>query len=444
MKKFVYMLVAFLFFSVGANAKTLPNNIQTIIAKSEISKNSISVSVKDVENKKTIYKYNETNLHHPASVQKILTIVPVMEVLGEDYKFVTSIYSRGKQGYLVKLGADPYLKSSDLSNLVGNIDKENITKMYIDDYIIERKDWGEGWQWDDDLNPHILRFNSYNLDNNIANITIMPTEKGKIAQIINQSRYPFVFLNNIVTSEKNDITIYRDNLTAPNTIRLEGSVASPIVKSIPLNNLKRYFDYKLAKNLEYNKIYLKEPFERSMLQTSDKKLAEIEHPVSIAVNDVLLNSNNMVAETMFKLAGGKLYNKQGTDADGIKLFTEYCENNGLDYKGIKIVDASGVSKNNLVSADFITDFLVKNKDNKILEHLATPGQGTLTNRMLPLKNNLRAKTGTLSDISTIAGFITTKKGKKYAFCIMINDPITSPSAKKTVEDYLIREIYFNL
>ena len=94
-----------------------------------------------------------------------------------------------------------------------------------------------------------------------------------------------------------------------------------------------------------------------------------------------------------------------------------------------------------MDTNFVTEFLVKNQDNPILNRMSKPGEGTLAERMLPLKEVLRAKTGTLSDISSIAGFVTSQKGKRYAFCIIINDPKSSNSEKKLLEDYLIRELY---
>ena len=142
-----------------------------------------------------------------------------------------------------------------------------------------------------------------------------------------------------------------------------------------------------------------------------------------------------------KLAGGKFYQAKGSDILGIKLFHDFCEKNGIDSSEIRIVDASGVSKNNLVNSDFVTQYLYKLQGNKAYTKMARPSEGTLSNRMLPLKDNLRAKTGTLSDISSIAGFLTTKNGKRYIFCIMINDPKSTSSDKKVLEDYLIREMY---
>jgi len=171
---------------------------------------------------------------------------------------------------------------------------------------------------------------------------------------------------------------------------------------------------------------------------------EINHDLNIAVNDILKNSNNTAAETVFKLAGGKYTNKTGTDTDGVKVFDDYCKRNNLDNSGIKIVDGSGVSKNNLVSANFVCDFLILNKKNPVLEKLPHPGEGTMATRLLPIKDSVRVKTGTLSNISSIAGYLKTRSGKKYVFCIMINDPKMSSADKKMLENDLIKEAYLKL
>ena len=118
---------------------------------------------------------------------------------------------------------------------------------------------------------------------------------------------------------------------------------------------------------------------------------------------------------------------------------------GVNSDEIKIVDGSGVSKNNLMSADFMTNYLValsQIPDFDLYKSiLPTAGEGTLANRMLYFKDNLRAKTGTLADISAITGYLTSKSGKTYAFDIMINDAKTSPSDKKMLEEYILRAVY---
>ena len=442
MKKILILLMIFML-GLSVNAKGAKRDFSSVINESGIDKNSIAVSIKDLNTGKPVYQLNEKILMHPASVQKLLTLVPAVEALGDDYEFSTTIYKRGEDAFLIKLGADPYLSTSDLKKLVNNMTLET-KKVYIDDSILEKKDWGEGWQWDDDLNVLMPRFNSYNLDKNLLKITVMPSKKGEAATIINPSKYPLVFFNHVVTGDKNSVKVSRDNSVSSNTLLLEGTVNKPVTIYIPTNNLKRYFDIKLAGAMADKKIYLKQNFITDKLQASDEEVFSVTHSISGAVNDILKNSNNMVSETVSKLAGGKMYEDKGTDINGIKVFNAYCEKNGLDSSKIRITDASGVSKNNLINADFVTEFLVKNKENKVLENLPAPGEGTLTHRMLPIKENLKAKTGSHSDSSSLAGFLTTKNGNKYAFCIIINDTTSTISDMKTLEDYLIREAYLRL
>lgn len=444
MKKFFAVLIVFLM-ALSVNAKSTPKcDFNSVINDSGIDKNAIAVSIKDLNSGKPVYELNEKILMHPASVQKALTVIPAVETLGEDYEFTTKIYRRGNDSYIIKLGADPYLTSADLKKLVNSMDIETTKKVFIDDSILEKKSWGEGWQWDDDMNVLMPRFNSYNLDSNLIKITIMPNQKGGAATIINPSKYPVVFLNNVVTGDKNEVSVSRDDSISSNTLSLNGTVNKPVTLYIPTNNLKRYFDIKLSSALQDKKIYLKQNFISDRILPTDKELDKITHPMTAAIDDILKNSSNFVSETTAKLAGAKAFDDRGTDLNGIKVFNKYCEKIGIDNSKIRITDASGVSKNNLISADFISEYLIKNKNSKVLEHLPSPGEGTLTHRMLPIKNNLKAKTGTHGDASSIAGFLTTRSGHKYAFCIIINDTTSTIPDMKTLEDYLIREAYLRL
>ena len=442
MKKFLTLLMM-LFLCTQVNSKAVKRDFSSVINESGVEKNAIAISIKDLNSGKPVYELNEKILMHPASVQKLLTLVPAIEVLGEDYEFSTEIYKRGDDAYLIKLGADPYFSSSDLKKLVSNVDIAT-KKIFIDDSILEKKDWGEGWQWDDDMNVLMPKFNSYNMDKNLIKITIMPTASGEAPTIINPSKYPLVFFNHVVTGKENNVKVTRDNSVSNNTLILDGTVNKPVTIYIPTNNLKRYFDIKLTNALADRKVYLKQNFITDKIQDSDIILGRVTHPIADAIDDILKNSDNLASETVSKLAGGKAYEDKGSDLYGIKVFNAYCKKIGLDNSKIRITDASGVSKNNLLNADFVSEFLLKNKDNKIIESLPSPGEGTLTHRMIPLKNNLRAKTGTHSDTSAIAGFLTTKNGNKYAFCIIINDTTSTIPDMKTLEDYLIREAYLRL
>ena len=138
MKKLI-TLFFMLVFALSVNAKSVKSELGSVISDSGISKNSISVSIKNLDTGKLVYSLNDKILMHPASVQKILTLPSEMETLGEDYEFSTQLFKRGNDAYLIKLGADPCFDYSDLKKIVSFIDKQTVQKIYIDDTIIEAK-----------------------------------------------------------------------------------------------------------------------------------------------------------------------------------------------------------------------------------------------------------------------------------------------------------------
>lgn len=443
MKKLILSFIVMTLCALSLQAKSVKGGVSGIINDFGIKKSSVSVSIRDSQNGKVVYALNDGIMMNPASVQKALTMTAAAETLGKDYKFSTELYKKGEDSYIIKLSGDPYLKSSDLKKLTKPV-KIGTQNIYLDDSILDKKFWGEGWQWDDDMNTLMPRFGAYNLDKNLIKLIIAPSDNGQVAKIINPSKYPLVFIDNVKTSNRTSLNINREASISSNTLTLNGTVAEQKVVYIPSNDIKRYFEVQLTRALGENKIYLKNPFVVQKLNKPAEPINKIEHELTSALKDILKNSNNMAAETVFKLAGGKYKSETGSDTAGIEMFNDFCKKQNLDNSSIKITDGSGVSKNNLVTANFISEFLYKNKDNYAMEFLAKPGEGTLVQRMLPLKENLKAKTGTLSNISAIAGYITAKSGQKYTFCIMQNDIKLSEQEQKMLEDTVIREIYLKL
>lgn len=446
MKKLFNILIALLLITT-TQAKSYSAAIDKTIAQSEINKGAVSVSVKDTETGKVIYKLNDTQPTMPASTLKLITLGASLDTLGDDYEFSTKLYKTTNNDLYLKLGADPFLTSAGLNSLMEKAVKDKkITSpkiIYIDDYIFDKTEWGEGWQWDDDLNPLMPKFSSYNIDKNLLSIIISPTTLGSPAQIYTTKFYPITFMNLVTTGKENDIELNRNNSIAPNILNVAGTINKQITQEIPINNPKRYFILRLEDAIKSAKMDYYGSFPQKKTPSTNVYLvAEVKHPISQAVKAILMDSNNFVAETVFKLAGAKFVNNTGSLKHSQEMLDAYFKKIGIDPKDIKIVDGSGVSKNNIITTDFMTDYLVKQSKNEVLKNsMPTAGEGTLKNRMLYFKDNIKAKTGTLSDVSGIAGYITSRSGKTYAFDIMINDPKTKSNDKKSLEEYIIRDIY---
>ncbi len=448
MKKILVLLVS-LTLTLLIQTKAFSSAIDKTIADSGINKGSVSVSVKEVETGKSVYKLHENKPTMPASTLKLITLTASINKLGENYEFSTELYKNTNNELILKLGADPFLTSAGLNSLFEKAVKEkkiiSPKAVYIDDYIFDSTEWGEGWQWDDDLNPLMPKFSSYNIDGNKIGITISPTTFGAPASIYTSKFYPTTFMNLVETGKENNIEISRNNSISPDILKVEGTIYKQTTNYIPINHPKRYFILRLEDAIRSSKMDYYGNFAQKKLPSSNIYLvAEVKHPIDKAIREILLNSNNFIAETVFKLAGAKFVNNTGSLANSQKMLNTYFDKLSLNYDDIKIVDGSGVSKNNIMTTDFMSNFLTKKEVYSFLkDNLPTAGEGTLKNRMLYFKDNLYAKTGTLSDVSAIAGYITSRNGKTYAFSIIINDPKTKPQTKKSLEEYIIRDIYTN-
>ena len=450
--KIFAIFVVFLGLISQAVAAPWSNPLKKAISKSDISKKAmVTASFKEVNSGVEELELDSNLPMTPASIQKLVTLIPSLEQLGYNYEFRTQIYKDKKGTVYLRLGADPYFTSKDLKNLIRALNRYNISEVkefWIDDYIVDDNEWGEGWQWDDDLNPLMPKFSAYNIDKNLLTIDISPTKNGAPAEVLTTVFYPTAFINNVVTGKGPRVTLSRKNYISPNVINIDGAVTSNFQTSIPVNSPKRYFTLRLEDILRKQKVKYYGKFDSKKLPNGTYMLDEAKHSMAYLAEDVLKNSNNLAAETVFKVAGGSYKDSVGTIDSAVEMMENYYESEGIKTDSIRVVDGSGVSKNNLLTSNFVTDVLVNQskKDNfkTFRSYLASPGKGTLTNRMLYFKDRLWAKTGTLSNISALAGYLVAKNGKTYAFCIMIEDSKSTDSDRKGLEEYILREAYETL
>ena len=171
MRKIISLLLSLCFSITVASADSVTKTINSL----NINKSAISVSIKDVDTGNCVYSLNSKMPMMPASTLKIVTSSAALDTLGQDYVFSTKLYKSTNNDLYIKLGADPFLTSSDLEQLIDLAKAKNIISpknIYLDASIFDNVEWGEGWQWDDDLNPLMPKFSAYNLDGNLLRIEI--------------------------------------------------------------------------------------------------------------------------------------------------------------------------------------------------------------------------------------------------------------------------------
>ena len=158
-----------------------------------------------------------------------------------------------------------------------------------------------------------------------------------------------------------------------------------------------------------------------------------------------------MADILVKTLGREL-NGQGDLAEGLAALKEYGISIGLNMENWNLEDGSGMSHDNRVTANELSLILTKINENpyyKILQtSLPIGGQtdrligGSLKNRYNEEKyqNRVIAKTGHISGVYTLAGYVTTYSGRKYAFAIMTQNQ-TSIRLKQI--DEVVKNVILN-
>ena len=155
-------------------------------------------------------------------------------------------------------------------------------------------------------------------------------------------------------------------------------------------------------------------------------------------------SNNMHGEALVKALGAE---KTGTGSwsAGLTEVRSWLTANGVDAAKTRLVDGSGLSRMGNVRAQDLTDLLVTVRDEPwfatwydALPIAGNPDRavgGTLRNRMrdTAAANNLHGKTGSLTGVTALSGYVTNADGRELVFAMVSNNYLNSP---RSIEDAL--------
>jgi D-alanyl-D-alanine carboxypeptidase/D-alanyl-D-alanine-endopeptidase (penicillin-binding protein 4) len=156
-------------------------------------------------------------------------------------------------------------------------------------------------------------------------------------------------------------------------------------------------------------------------------------------------SNNFVANQIAFAAGAHVLGPPASWEKGQQVIADYLEKHvGLDQKSYVLANASGLHSVNRMSAFQLVKILEHMHHNpqtgpEFISSLAVAGHsGTLRKRMrgTAAEGRLRAKTGTLSSASALAGYVTTQDGDLLAFAFIVNAPRIHASHIHTLQDTL--------
>lgn len=170
-------------------------------------------------------------------------------------------------------------------------------------------------------------------------------------------------------------------------------------------------------------------------------LDHVSPPIDDIMRSCMMRSDNLFAESMLRTFG-KLTGGDGSVEDAAKRATDRWTRRGLPMDGVTLIDGSGLSRNNRVTADFMTTVLRRMAgDLNYVSFFPLAGQdGTLKSFLVetPLEGYIAMKTGSMKGIQCYAGYLLDDDyNPTHTVVIIMNDLKGRDKAKKSAEQMLL-------
>lgn len=423
---------------------TLRQSIDAVLNDTILSSSFIGVKIVRAETGEVLYSRDSHKLFHPASNMKVLTTSTAIAELPFDFMVKTMAYAdeRLEDGVLagnlyVKGFGDGMFDSEDMDSLAGLIVEHGIgiiagdvvgDASYFDDLY-----WGSGWMWDDEPESYEAFISPLTVNANSIAFHVLPgSSNGEPARVIVDPPVGFYeIVNTAITST--DTMLPEVKVTRPkreNVFQITGAI-HPLEDTVHFYlsawQPEMYFLNLLKESLERRGVVIHGTLRVDTVRGA-MKLAEIAHPIDSLIRQINKISDNLATENLLKIIGAERRGLPGTSVKGLDVMKQYFSQIGIDTTALILADGSGVSFYNCISPDMMVHLLrTMHSDSiafgRLVQSFPIAGvDGTLRNRMKGTRaaGNVQAKTGTITGVSALSGFVETRDGRLLTFSIMNN------------------------
>ena len=447
MKRLVLAIAVILVFGI-ANGQTVVTRLQEAFDRFSIDTQlrhaSISIYIIDAASGEIILDKNSQLGMAPASTQKIITSVTAFELLGKDFRYSTQLSYGGqlKNGQLdgniyIEGSGDPTLGSWRyaatkeellLNTWVDAIMKKGIRKINGELVVVDHWDGQripDGWIWQDIGNYYGAGARAVNWRENQFDIVLAsgstvgdPVRIVKTIPEMFETKFRAELLTGpkgsgdnayIYLPERNGERPVRGTIpAAENAFTISGSMTDPAAQLTGA----------LKKKLVVSKV-------------TTGSGSGLQHTVSTSASVPLFNlllshrsptldsiiyffnkrSINLYGEALVKTMGFSKTGSATTDS-GIAVVRKFWKEKGLDDQELNMYDGSGLSPLNRVTT---------HAQVTILKYAREQEWFPLFYAALPEFNNMKMKSGTISDTKGFCGYHTSRNGKAYIFSFLVNN-----------------------
>jgi len=475
--------------SRGASSKPatlaeLKGRIDEIVRQPALEPGFFAVKIVSLDSGQLIYEHNANKFVRPASNMKLYTVAAAFDRLTPDFHFVTSVYAKEKledgkvKGDLIVYGrGDPsiaarfnngdYFKGiNDLADRIVAAGVKRIKGDLVgDESYFTGAPVGSGWEWEDLTWSYGAQVSALTINDNAIDLNIRPGDRPGAPVSITTGPPSSSFMtivNRATTTAKGtrgDLRIYRglgaNSLEITGTLPMGdagfvGGVSIPdpalafvsmlrdalIKRDVKIDGRVRTVTASSGGSIVPGVSSAATAQPQNMPAQPPVEIASLPSPAFNAIAaQTLKPSQNQYTEIILRTLGrtqppvstetGRM---RDDEEKGLEVVKNLLRQAGVNDNEVALNDGSGLSRNDLISANTTIQLLTFMSKHKYFaqfrEALPIAGvDGTLRTRMrgTPAEGNVRAKTGSLSSVASLSGYVTTAGGEHLVFSMMLNN-----------------------
>jgi D-alanyl-D-alanine carboxypeptidase/D-alanyl-D-alanine-endopeptidase (penicillin-binding protein 4) len=451
----------------------LTRTVDAVLASPAFARATVAFLVRSLRTGETIYARQPQTWLVPASTMKVLTTVAAAERLGWGFRFETRVIAMGPivdgvvDGDLLVVGTgDPTINARHpsrvdvLDDWARQLKAQGIRRIagrvIGDDRLVDAPGWGIGWAWDDLVEDYGAAVSALQFNENVVRVTMGPGRTPGAAPVVYLSPANHGLLLDVqaVTAAEDAppaLTVFRQ----PGTRFLEvrGQVPlnhQPLVTSVAVASPALLFAGELRDALQRQGIAvsgagidIRHDADPPRASDGTTLLIDLSAPLSEIATEMLAWSINLYAESLVVAMD---QTPPLSTADGLAALRATLQDLGAAPESYHTRDGSGLSRNDYLSAAALVATLegawqrpaLRAQLLQVLPAAGTPG--TLERRLAgtPAAGRVRAKTGSMSNVRSLAGYVETIAGEPLAFAFLTNGfDVRASEIDARVDDLLL-------
>lgn len=430
--------------------EALRRALTSVIETSTLKGARVTVQVRSLDDGSVVFSRDGDELLNPASNVKLFTAATALTALGPDFRFETDFltdhdFKEGKAKVLFVRGrGDPTITTERLYGIVADIVhaglKEITDGIVLDESYFDGERTAPGFDQESGDKAYLAPTGALSLNWNSVGVYLRPGESvgaPAVAEVEPPSDF-FVVESEVTTGTRTqrrytvnsgiDKDKIRQKLEVKGVVPLEKGVWSQWKK---VDQPALYFGFTLKQLLQQRGVKVKGRIRTGTVPGNAKMLtAAASDTLDIVLKRLNKNSSNFVAEQLIKTIGAEVKGVPGSHVKGVEAVEDFLERDVRIPRGTYVMkNGSGLNDSNRFSASQTTQLLTHMVQRfpiapEYLSALAIAAKdGTLKYRFEGSEavGRLRAKTGTLENVSALSGYVQSVGGERFVFSVMVND-----------------------